>query len=150
MIIEWRKVQSPTNSFSSEGVTGLPSCGSVSPIDRTVIQFTALPTAIAIIGRSIAVAVAKEIDCRLMFEMETSRLKIRTLIQIAATATETQKQHAQTSSRRACGKAQITKDISGNTTLSQIKCIETSALVGGNQSPSPQRNSRWGMGTLPS
>lgn len=113
---------------------------------RTISQFMAQPIDIAINGRSNAVAVAKNIDWKLM--LLDSKLNHRIPTQAIVTAKTAQKQQPQISSRRVLGKAQTTKASGGSTAPSQIACIETNALVGGSQRPSPHRKSRRGIGTF--
>ena len=49
---------------------------------------------------------------------------------------------------RDLGKAQTTKSIGANAMEIQIKCIETNALVGGNQPQAPQKLCKLGIATL--
>ena len=50
--------------------------------------------------------------------------------------------------RRNSGIPQTKKNMIGTNIESHIVCIETNALVGGSQPHSPQRFSKWGMGTV--
>ena len=52
--------------------------------------------------------------------------------------------------RRNSGIPQTKKNMIGTIVDSHIVCIETNALVGGSQPHSPQRFSKWGMGTVSS
>ena len=51
---------------------------------------------------------------------------------------------------RIAGIETAANSIGGTHVASQIKCIETNALVGGSQPQAPQRPLMWGIFTLPS
>ena len=114
-------------------------------------QLTTLPMPNAIKGTSVARMIANRARIKPCSGFPPREKKLNRSIPITATKPRiaSPRQIDQMPGRRVPGNAQTTNSMQGKTADSQIECIETNALVGGNQPQSPQKS--WGVGisTLP-